>query len=410
MNFIKRILRLNTVSKQQWQKILIVIVIGALAFALRGYLAVVGQIEVDEEVYADGGCQYASAVKQGDWNFILETRYNYEHPFFNKLLYGAVLLPFKGDCQRSYYNLRTGALIWDYRNGWRLLALRAVPVTFGSAAALLLAVINPIAGLFLAIHTFAIKYTSIIYLEGVPMCMSLVSVWAFSRFLKWDSDPPSVASRRKAWLWLAVSAAALGIAAASKYVYGTAGIAILLYALIWMGLKRRLFLPKLIAWGLLSLAFFFVADPFLWPDPIGRLSASILFHINFSTSKSVGWVKEANFPVWQPLLWLSLPIPQHSTYWEPFQVKPGDYFILADSFIMALAVLGIPRAFKRTPLFLTWFIVEIAFLLIWKTKWSQYVTIALPPLCMTASQGLETVSEMVRRIRGKIRPSEAVNS
>ena len=53
---------------------------------------------------------------------------------------------------------------------------RNVAAAFGVLEVLALAIFNPLAGLFLAIQTWAIKYTSEIMVEAVPSLMSLLAV------------------------------------------------------------------------------------------------------------------------------------------------------------------------------------------------------------------------------------------
>jgi hypothetical protein len=75
-------------------------------------------------------------------------------------------------------------LLDDHPAKFLLLTIRHLSEWFGVLAAALLAVINPLAGYFLAVHTFAVKSTSVGYLETVPSFTSLLCIVAFER---WDS-------------------------------------------------------------------------------------------------------------------------------------------------------------------------------------------------------------------------------
>jgi 4-amino-4-deoxy-L-arabinose transferase-like glycosyltransferase len=58
-----------------------------------------------------------------------------------------------------------------------------------------------------------------------------------------------------------------------------------------------------------------------------------------------------------------------------------------------LAVAGLPWAARRHPVWVVWAGVAVAFLVLWPTKWAQYVLFALPPLAVCAGVGLE---ELIR--------------
>ena len=84
--------------------------------------------------------------------------------------------------------------------------LRKTSAFLGTLEVLALAILDPLAGFLLAIHTFTIKYTSQAMLEALPALTSLLAVMAYDR---------SRNSKRSA-LWLSLSGVALGLTAASK--------------------------------------------------------------------------------------------------------------------------------------------------------------------------------------------------
>src|SRR5690606_41374476 len=106
-------------------------------------------------------------------------------------------------------------------------------------------------------------------LESLPLLASTGSVLAYM-------EPA-----RRANGWLALSAAALGLTAASKSTFALVGVAVVLD---W--LREALFgerregasvtrqIGLLMAWGVASVLVFLAANPALWPAPLARLGAS----------------------------------------------------------------------------------------------------------------------------------------
>ena len=97
---------------------------------------------------------------------------------------------------------------------------RGVAAVLGTLTAFLVALLNPLAGLWLAIHTFTIKYTSQVMLEALPALTSALVVVAYER------------ARANAWSrrWLALAALALGLTASSKYLHCVVGIVVVALA------------------------------------------------------------------------------------------------------------------------------------------------------------------------------------
>ena len=86
---------------------------------------------------------------------------------------------------------------------------------------------------------------------------------------------------RRRGAWLAAAAIAFGLACAGKYLYGVVGLAIVIDWALRVrateegaGPRLRGLVPIL---GFLALGAvaFLAADPYLWPDPVGRLISSI---------------------------------------------------------------------------------------------------------------------------------------
>ena len=116
--------------------------------------------------------------------------YNYEHPTLVKLTYGLVLtrLPELPEIAQK----PTSAPPADSLPQPHLNYLRRTSAILGTLEVLVLAFLDPLAGLFLAIHTFTIKYTSQSMLEALPALTSLLAVVAYDR---WRSS-----ERNNLWL------------------------------------------------------------------------------------------------------------------------------------------------------------------------------------------------------------------
>jgi hypothetical protein len=364
------------------------LLIALLALFLRTYLARTGLVEHDEHTYVNAASQYAAAIRSGHWDQILTNNYNYQHPIFNKLLYGVALLPYQPIVHGNgmAYNFPIYKLPYYHA----LLTERLVSVAAGTIITFILSLINPLAGLAFAIDTFAIKYTSVVYLDAFPLLASLVALLAAQQAFKSSENGKSHKMG-----WLLCSAVAMGMTIASKYMYGVVGIAIVVGLLLKRSNRNIKDLLWMAGWGLMCVFFFFLFDPALWLAPVSRLQQSILFSFNYSDSS---YVLNKAYPIWQPLEWLLLSIPNQSQSLSPFTLQAGDYFVLGDTVIFILAIIGLPGLFKKNMPMACWLLIGIIFLLYWNTKWPQYVMLVLPPLCLSAAFGFDVLKGLYDRI------------
>jgi hypothetical protein len=72
-------------------------------------------------------------------------------------------------------------------------------------------------------------------------------------------------------------------------------------------------------------------------------------------------------------------------------MNKADYFVLADSLIFILGLVGLPALFKKNMPMFCWLLVGMIFLLLWRTKWPQYVMLVLPAFCLSAAYGFECI-------------------
>jgi hypothetical protein len=366
------------------KKTTLVIWISVLALFLRIYVAVIGPIEFDETVYVNAAAQYNLAMRQGDWSQIPKLTMNNEHPQFFKLVYAVGLMG--GKTIPDAADMRGGKDLQSVLYWRHLIILRMISVFFGTATVFLIGLVNPLAGLFLAINTYAIKYTSVIYLEALPAFTSLAALMTALKSIKAYQNS---SKNWRGWAgWLVLSSMLMGMTAASKYIYAVVGL-VIIAAILIEGRKHKISsLLGLAGWGLLALAFFFLFDPILWHSPLNALAQSVNYHFNYSNGEGI---KTADYPFWQPIQWLMISIPQQPNQPIAFFLHPGDYFISADTIIFILALVGLPTLFKKNISMFIWLVLGLAFLLVWNTKWPQYIVMVLAPFCVSAAYGFEYI-------------------
>jgi arabinogalactan oligomer/maltooligosaccharide transport system permease protein len=110
---------------------------------------------------------------------------------------------------------------------------------------------------------------------------------------------------------------------------------------------------------------------------------SVLFHSRYSQGTDV---QRAGFPFWQPFVYL------FSSFF--FNDNRNAIFVITlDVFITVLAIYGLRRAWRLQRVMVLWLMVALVFLLLWNTKWPQYLLILTAPLCYAAAEGLKTLRD-----------------
>ncbi|HEY0096992.1 MAG TPA: hypothetical protein VGB96_21875, partial [Archangium sp.] len=134
---------------------------------------------------------------------------------------------------------------------------------------------------------------------------------------------------------------------------------------------------------------FLLAHPALWPDPPGLLWESLTFHWRYSHSEHV--VRSA-LPWYQPLY--------HLTHATPTRWHAGVFATGATTWVLLpLAVIGAPATLRQRPVWASWAAVGVVFLVLWPTKWAQYLLLVLPPLSVCAGMGVSTLYGLVASVR-----------
>ena len=62
-----------------------------------------------------------------------------------------------------------------------------------------------------------------------------------------------------------------------------------------------------------------------------------------------------------------------------------------------LAIAGLPRLWKRSPIFIAWLAAGVAFMFAWGTKWQHYTCIITVPICVAAMYGVFAFQEKLGR-------------
>ena len=361
-------------------KLLGIIAITLLALFLRLRAVELLPIDYDEDDYLRAAQQFATAIQAGDWGAFTQLNYRTEHPPLTKIVNGLAIAPLPPAPEIP--DLPTSAPPASSLPEPHWTVARLMEAAQSVVQVLILAFLNPLAALFLAINTWHIKYTSQVMLETLPSLTSLSTVAAY------------VKSNGKWNRWLLLSAIALGLTAASKYTYCIVAVAILVHWL-WRqpraGSQPFAKLKPLLIWGVIALVFFFAADPYLWPDPFNRLRDSLLYHTSYAQSEHV---REAGYPMWQPLVWLAGSVPWH----------PGVFLISVDVLVSLLAFAGLQRFWQKQNVYALWFVVGLGFLLLWPTKWPQYILTLSVPVMLAAAEGFQSlIGEPLRDWLARVR-------
>lgn len=357
----------------------------ALAWGLRMHAVALLPIDYDEDDYMRAAQEYAGAFRSLAWQEFTEKNYRNEHPPLAKILYGLVI---SGDPQAPLVPDRpTSANPSAVLPQPHLSHARELSAVFGTLTVLALAITNPLAGLILAAHTFTIKYTSQLMLEAVPAFTSFMAVLFYILHKKKAQRQERMSG------FLAISGLFLGMTAASKYIYSLVGVAILID---WFLAENHIAKPfsahrtlTMAIWAFIAFSAFYLFDPYLWPNPFLRLKDSVFYHVGYSTSAAE--VQSASFPFWQPFIWMGMSVPWNR---EAFPIA-------LDTLIFLFALVGGWELRKENRIYLIWLVVGVFFLLMWPTKWPQYILTITVPLSVASAMGLKTVVLSFRRNIGK---------
>jgi 4-amino-4-deoxy-L-arabinose transferase-like glycosyltransferase len=337
--------------------------------------------DYDELVYLPVGFHYAERMTAGRWWEISGFTENPEHPPLGKIAFGAALRA-SGAAEPAWDQLQVGQpLPPEAVPAFR--APRQVSAAAGVLQVALAALAAPAGGAWLALDTYHVKYSAEAMLEGLAGLFALLAVLSFERAIRRRAPVGLLAESAEAGPgWLLAAGLALGLATSTKYAYGlVAGLAMLPFLL--RHTRGRLALR--LGFAVAVLTALVATDPALWHDPFGRLWRSVGFHFDYAVGEHV---KEVGYPWWQPLTWLTVPYPDR---WHPgvFKVAFLDWLLLP------AALLSMPAAWRRRPVFVAWAASGLLFVLVWPTRWPQYTMMFRPALAVCIGLGLSAIWERV---------------
>jgi hypothetical protein len=165
--------------------IVAILVVVALAWTLRWHAVTTLSVDYDEDDYLRAAQQYAALIRSGDWRGFMETNYRPEHPSLAKIIFGFSILP--APEAPLIPDRPTTASPDQYLPKEQLRDARTSSAVLGTMTVALVALVNPLAGLFLAAHAFTIKYVSQAMLEALPSLTSLAMVLCY---LQWKKKEP----------------------------------------------------------------------------------------------------------------------------------------------------------------------------------------------------------------------------
>ncbi|MBI5035489.1 MAG: hypothetical protein HZB51_33610 [Chloroflexi bacterium] len=333
--------------------------IAMVALVLRVHALTRLPVEGDDSIYMGIVENYYHAIIVSDWRQVITFDAGEGHPILFKLIFASSLIV-RDMAKLGLSNVEM---------------MRTVAVLFGAIQAGMIALLNPLAGWFLAIQTTEVKFTSMVYLEALPALTAALAVIAFECYRQSSKDR-----------WLYLSALALGATGASKFIYIVVGFAVLPF-LLWEQRRQPL---KIIGYGLVVAFAFFALDPYLWYDPVGRMLGMFSFHGSFSTRE---YVKELARPWWYNVVWLAGP----AKIYAPDYMFPNVFLIMWDTLIYGLALLGLPSLWHKSRLFFAWLVVGVIFVSLWEAKWEQYSLVIATPLCMAAGYFVADVAGWVKK-------------
>ncbi len=252
---------MSQTKKGDLSRLLLVVLIVLVALFVRIRAVNSLPIDIDETTYLNAGLGYTRLMREGDIKGIAWYNNNAEHPPLVKMFYGVSFLPLPPIDEIQEKDLVVGASVFDTDAKRWLLVGRYVTMPGGLVTVAVLAWINPVAGLLLALHTSAVRYSSQIGLEAMPALTAFLCVLAYEQWIKGQREGLD----KKSWGWLVLSSIMLGVTASSKYVYCLAGLAIGIH-LAWLGWQKNWQFPRvmqvLLLWGGLAVLVFLASDLF----------------------------------------------------------------------------------------------------------------------------------------------------
>ncbi len=356
-----------------------VLVIFIVAYALRIRATLYLPVDFDEPGYLASARKYCSAVAEGHWQEIIHFERTDIHPPLAKFGFALAL------CSNFRVPVAPREPAVELGDPGMLIC-RQMAALFGALQVVVLAIISPLAAIFLSVHTCHIKYTSQVYLDYLPCLLTLVCVLCYLRYIK---------SSHKNLFWFAISGICLGSSVAGKYYFGICGVAVAIDWLVSEVRRDKAFssafgsLIRILLWGVIALSSFYACSPNLWRLSTDRSMAVV----GKSVERSVKYASKSHpriwgYRTWEPIRWLSRPVPWH---YSAMPLKKSILPLQIDSLIFILAVLGFPKLWTEKRVFALWLLLGLIFLLYWPVKWPHYILLVISPFVLSAALGVNEI-------------------
>lgn len=340
--------------KRVWLIAAIVFLGGALR--LHGAMITVG--EWDEDDYLVPAAEYHKAIIiDGQPLKAIDIERNYEHPPLVKILYGLTVDSDEiNDFPTELFRGERADLPPNSERNARLQSIAA-----GTLTVLVVAIISPLAGFLLAINSMHQHYTSVAYLDGLPVLLTAIMGILYER---------ARTTSRTFWL----SAASFGLAVACKYPFGLIGFIVIAHALFF----RRFKLWQMVAWGLLAVLVFFAFNPYLWNDAINRLEKQLTYHDEYKEGYQAKLYK---------------PFQQFAEAQRRMHDTDGEYLYpqIVDVALLIPAFIGVVMLLRRRSVWGWWWVGGFAFLMVWPTQWMQHNLMVSVPYMFSVALGLQAL-------------------
>jgi hypothetical protein len=322
----------------------------ALAAALLVRIPAITSLPVDwdEPIYMDAALAMSDGVRVGDWTAVLDPALNREHPGLVKCLYGLGFLGLGPDPDLVE----------------RLSVVRGLSLIAGLGMVVLAVQIHPAAGIAVAIHTLHAKYTCEGYLDAWPalwMAMAMIVGWR----RRTSFTPRDLVLVGLCW----------GAAIAGKWIHGLPGVVLLFVISGWRSRVGLIAVALLSAWML---------DPTMWLDPIDRSIQMVQFHQSYSATVPdsgalTPWITLAGGG---PAVW-----------------HPKIFPVSVDGALLVFGLLGLGAGIRSSwgRFLAAWFVIPMAVLMIWGTRWPQHLMVLLMPLCMAVAAVIRPLSNRANR-------------
>lgn len=323
---------------------------------LRGSFITVG--EWDEDDYLVPAAEYHRAIIiDGQPQQVIDIQRNYEHPPLVKILYGLTIDSREiDDFPTELFRGQRADLPPNSERNARLQSVLA-----GTLTVLAVAVVNPLAGFILAINSIHQHYTSVAYLDGLPVLLTAMMGMLYER---------AHTVGRAFWL----SAACFGLAVACKYPFGLIGFIVIAHALSF----RRFKLQHMVVWGMVAVVVFFVFNPYLWHDPINRLEQQLTYHDEYKTGHHAKFYK---------------PFQQFADAQHYMHDNNAEYIYppVVDIPFLIASFIGVWFLLKQRSVWGWWWVGGFAFLMLWPTQWMQHNLTVSVPYAFSVALGLQAI-------------------